>query len=612
MIINIENLSIGDLLSVRNPFIVEKYQRDYSWESEEIEDFTKDILSLYTSYDFQEGDPKKKRHFFGGIVCILKHVPNTATGRIYEVVDGQQRLATFFISISHIIRGLNQLSTVARESGENNIEIASSNHSEQIDEDFIHYREVIEGNRIPRLRIQLSQPDSVVFENLINGTILPFTRESHKRLCYAYNTIKTELIDPIANDNTITSEQKMNNFLKLLSCLVDNCHVIQIVDDNKKDAYRLFTILNDRGRALSDGDLLRSYSLELLESNALIQNQAESYWNEILSVEKGEIDTFLRNYFASQLGKRAGKRDLNDQYQKEFFNDMKPPISEENKSLIERRIFNLLTESTYHHQLSEGKWPYDNSTVSEWDKNRLELLINVLKHTLSLPILLSARSCLSEAQFSQIVNVIERCAFRYIIVIRGHATKLEKKYLENALKIRQRGAGYQINELISDLNSLLTTDAPDTLFESNLKEMKYTKKGSQKNRIIRYFLMTFDDHYRWYSTGASHNPRPDKTRVYDFDELSVEHIYAQSAQVRVAELEPLIDDIGNLTFWAPDDNRSATNSAFSQKKVKYLESSIHLTREISQISEWTVEELDRRRNRLIDMGKKVFPQNLIP
>jgi len=142
--------------------------------------------------------------------------------------------------------------------------------------------------------------------------------------------------------------------------------------------------------------------------------------------------------------------------------------------------------------------------------------------------------------------------------------------------------------------------------------MKYTKKGSQKNRIIRYFLMTLDDHYRWYSTGASHNPRPDKTRVYDFDELSVEHIYAQSAQVRVAELEPLIDDIGNLTFWAPDDNRSATNSAFSQKKVKYLESSIHLTREISQISEWTVEELDRRRNRLIDMGKKVFPQNLIP
>ena len=288
MIVNMENLTIGDLFCRRIPFIIEKYQRDYAWDSTEIEDFINDIQKLYDTYDLQnkksrvKEDPKRKRHFFGGLVSIEKHISHTTTGRVFEIVDGQQRLATFMISISLVVKSLNTISKIADQKGNKSIKKRAKNNAEQTDETLIHYIEIEEDEKVPHLRLQLSDPDKVFFENLINESHPTPSRESHNRIIFAYNEIKTKLVEKTISDDTFSEDTKMKCLLRLLSCLVDNCHVIHIISDDKKDAYRLFTVLNDRGRALSDGDLLRSFTLELLESNHKLQSQVESNWNEIL------------------------------------------------------------------------------------------------------------------------------------------------------------------------------------------------------------------------------------------------------------------------------------------------------------------------------------------
>lgn len=187
---------------------------------------------------------------------------------------------------------------------------------------------------------------------------------------------------------------------KLFSCLTDNCHVIHIVSTNKKDAYRLFTVLNDRGKTLSDGDLLRAYTLDLFEDNQPLQYQVENYWNDILSGEKDEIELFLRNYYPSHLGHRALKRDLFGQYQNDFFNSLEYPISPENQEKTEKLIRNIFLENKIHKKLVLGQWPYEESTVSLWHEKRLQRLIITLKIDIVLPILLSAASKLPEGKFS--------------------------------------------------------------------------------------------------------------------------------------------------------------------------------------------------------------------
>lgn len=81
-IVNNDKHSIGDLFNNRNPFMIPKHQRAYSWEKDEVEAFCTDIKEI------------SKEYFFGGVVSVHQLVSNSQ-GRTYKVVDGQQRLATF-------------------------------------------------------------------------------------------------------------------------------------------------------------------------------------------------------------------------------------------------------------------------------------------------------------------------------------------------------------------------------------------------------------------------------------------------------------------------------------------------------------------------------------
>ncbi|AMP98902.1 hypothetical protein AY601_1996 [Pedobacter cryoconitis] len=76
-------------LFTNNYFIIPDYQRGYSWETEHLEDLTKDILNI-TKID--------GKHYTGTIVAAI----NESTSNTYELVDGQQRLTTLIIFLNEI------------------------------------------------------------------------------------------------------------------------------------------------------------------------------------------------------------------------------------------------------------------------------------------------------------------------------------------------------------------------------------------------------------------------------------------------------------------------------------------------------------------------------
>lgn len=73
--------SVGS--AFKDHYTVPDYQREYVWQEEQVEQLLSDLLDAYT-------EDSDKTYFLGTIVTF-------DTGNQFELIDGQQRLTTFFI-----------------------------------------------------------------------------------------------------------------------------------------------------------------------------------------------------------------------------------------------------------------------------------------------------------------------------------------------------------------------------------------------------------------------------------------------------------------------------------------------------------------------------------
>ena len=233
------------------------------------------------------------------------------------------------------------------------------------------------------------------------------------------------------------------------------------------------------------------------------------------------------------------------------------------------------------------------------------MLVTHLKHTNAMPLLLSLR-LLEAKYFSAAIAAIERFVYRYKTIGNAHIGPMTELYLRHAKKIRESNK-YAIKGLRADLAALAEKEVPDGVFEARLREIKYSLRGG--NGPIRYLLITLEDYSKWYEQGAQGTPKcKDKTRVFDFSNTTLEHIYPQSAQGKDqdAESEKIKHTIGNLTIFGPDDNDKLANKPFPDKRNAFLQSNLNLNREIGKNKQWTADLIKKRTDRLVEMAKKVF------
>jgi uncharacterized protein with ParB-like and HNH nuclease domain len=75
-------------------FNVPIYQRAYSWQKENLQDFLSDLINQYND----------KPYFFGSFLFHIREKRNDF--EVIDIVDGQQRLTTFIIFIRELIKKL--------------------------------------------------------------------------------------------------------------------------------------------------------------------------------------------------------------------------------------------------------------------------------------------------------------------------------------------------------------------------------------------------------------------------------------------------------------------------------------------------------------------------
>jgi hypothetical protein len=610
---NPERLVVGEVIKNRYPLYVPMYQRGYAWENAEIDDFTDDCLNLFKRLTAG----KNVGHFFGGIVTIQLMVMGRSQGSKLEIVDGQQRLATFTLVMSMIVQKLIEVQALAKKQGDSRTGALAEIEAKDIQDSYIYYYETdyLSASRKQHHRLTLSDPDNTYFESLVRGEVIRPSRTapaSHKRLYKAAKSIKDNLVKRVVESSTLASEQREQ--LELLRrALTESCYCILIRSTESHEAYQLFSILNDRGKSLTAGDLLRSYTLELLEGYNSQQEEAKDMWDDILSYNTRLIDGFLGTYYASTMGERSPKGELFRDTKDTFFESIKP-LGTSEATAIRSKIATLRDEQLIYNEIVDSKWSFnEGSTANAWEKARLQRLIGVLKHDLCVPLLLSLCIHSNERTLVTVLQLLERFVFRYIHVTGGDANPLREIYYHHSKKIRE-GEVFNFARFERELCELSNKSASDDVFKAQLMDgsLDYNDRSTQQKSYIKHFLLTLDDHSEWYDRNKLQprlgKPQPSMVEVVDIVTATIDHIYPQQTpeDQKVPSLEELIHDIGNLTLLSGENNSRSGNRSFAEKKPMYAQSRLSLTRNLSVLSIWDEQTLKERRDLMIDMALKIF------
>lgn len=608
MSIHPDYLTIGELFGRSYIFRVPRYQRGYAWEDEETDDFLRDITNCYNA----RIDGKQREHFFGGIVAV-KHDEVGSAGHHCELIDGQQRIATVVLLASCLATQFDQIENAAKLKKDSANKSLARAFSDQIKKTYLEFEDVI--NRKPQdiNRLELSSPDQPFFSELIQSTEIPQCppdgeRQSHIRLWSAYSKLYNDLKETIDQLNSF--DEQIESLVVVRDILLNDFTVINIVADQESEAYRIFQVLNNRGTKLTEGDLLRASTLEMLGIPQL-KNKHETaavIWDDILQYDPGYTHDFFGWHFASTQGYRAGKSSLFDEFIDEIFPlHNTTPLSKTAAEDVVLGIKKIQKSNTLCRQLLDGDWPYINGKASRWDIDRLQLLVRTLNHTACIPLLLAAAE-LDENKFVEVVSLTERFSFRYKLICKLHLTSLQNIYHEHALEMRSNPQKYKVSALRKAYKDLLEKKSSDALFSTSLSE-SLSYKQSSGNKLLKYFLSTLEHYWRWNEDGAHGHPKcKDKTRVFDLASMTIEHIYPRKPKLKNSKesLGPLANKLGNLTLLGQEDNNAIGNKSFNDKKSYLKKSSLKLNQVISNESTWGEKQIEDREHQLIQLALSVF------
>lgn len=291
-------------------FVIPRYQRQYSWGNEELDDLWNDFLDAYRN-------PKQNDYFLGSVVVV-------ASNEGLSVVDGQQRITTLMIMLNVLYKTYPEINS----------------RRDERDHDYVNstvLRNLIYYNGEDESMLQLQtrpEYDSVFRREIVNcedyskiesvpKTLLKREDPSHK----FRNTAKF-FYDNFKN---FVDEYGMDELAKFVKYIIYNIYIIKIVCYDEPFAIKLFLILNDRGKDLASADIIKTYILDKYGDNENGKNIFEQNWRRIeetCSENDIKMDEFLAYYSYYKLSSLPRKQITDDFYEIVKENDVAALVQE--------------------------------------------------------------------------------------------------------------------------------------------------------------------------------------------------------------------------------------------------------------------------------------------
>lgn len=239
--------TVTDLLASRT-FAIDEYQREYKWESRNIEELLADLLARFEA-SYVAGDAPKKAGAYGDY--FLGSIIVTERNNKWYLVDGQQRVTSLTLLLIYLFRQ-------ALDRG-----------------DRVHatIQPLIYSDDFGEEKFNLDIPERLdVIRALFHGkSFSPDGKEESVQTIYArYRDIE---------EFDLAAELGHDGLSVFTYWLLRKVGLIEIAATSDAQAYSIFETMNDRGKPLSPVDMLKAYLLAPI-SDLTERAQANDTWKK--------------------------------------------------------------------------------------------------------------------------------------------------------------------------------------------------------------------------------------------------------------------------------------------------------------------------------------------
>lgn len=527
---------------------VPDYQRAYSWEEKQIEQFLLDIKE-YLDKDI---------NYYIGHFLFEKNKDNEKIGYI---IDGQQRLTTIIIFLSSAFEKIKKL---------NNGELSA--------EELNIYKSIIENNG--EIKFSTVDYDNKLFKERViyreKGVVKPDTQS------------QSRILDAVEYFNKKLEKETIENLTNMVKIIINaSCTLNEVL--NQSEAVQMFIYQNDRGKHPTDLEIIKSlfmYNIHDCSDNKVndlnyIKEKFETIYKNISYIEnlvnendvlRITLKTYYKNLNESSIDRI--KEDINDKVSKEKLDFIKSFTEELEKNFQYLKYFFE----------DEKKYLYIHSIIT--------LGINIDLYPFIVGIY---RFGINEDDKKKLIESLENLLIRMkIIGSRAYVTYRIGEPYKNFL---EEG---DITSIIDIINEMKISTNYWWGHWNNDKLIASVVNGVNGN-IAKFILWKYENYF---------GDRSFEFR-YDKEKINLEHIAPRIepdtkphgyGDYNDEEFINLIYCLGNLILLSEKHNKSIGNTIFSEKykTYTYLKQQEEIRNMVSENGTWGKSMIKKRKKKIVD------------
>ena len=544
-------------------FTIPQYQRPYAWTTEQAEELLDDLISFVGNGKVTIDDLPP--YFLGSIVLIKGDEPKS------EVIDGQQRLTTLTILLS-ILRTLMQP------------KYANALTS------YLYQEADLIANIPNRYRLEIRERDKYFFQEYIQneGGIKKLVILDPANLSDSRRNIR---------DNGLLFLNRLRDIperelILLAQAIINRCFLVVVSTPNFDSAYRIFSVLNDRGLNLSHADILKAQIIGEIPQQE--QTKYTEKWEDI--EEDLGRETFQSLFAHIRMIYRKAK--LQDTVLEEFRDYVWPTRVPQHAISSQRFIDETLLP--YAEAFSTIKNTCYQSVNLAEKINHFFKWLNKIENSDWLPpaILFYSLNQNDPAAMLHFFIDLERLAVG--LMIQGANVNKRIERYSRVLTAIENG------------DDLYSTASPLQLTYQEQKAILESLNGNlYESWFCKYVLLRLDE----FISGSEAS--------YNYPIITIEHVLPQTPKTdsiwmtlfpRENEREHYVHRLGNLVLLSRKKNSEAQNFDFETKKRKYFltasgASPFALTTQLINVNQWTPSIIEQRQQYLVNKLRDIWRLN---
>lgn len=535
--------TISQILTEEIRYEIPAYQRPYSWEKGNVEQFLEDIWEAFEAED--------EEYFIGSLITIERE-----KGKLYEVVDGQQRLTTLNLVLARL-----------RDA------IEDPDVKSDLAKRILPKNPYTGDEATPRLTLRKN--DQGFFRKyVLSAAEIPETKRVE--VAKEQDAPKQRIVENLEAIDTFIARHDQQTLKLFANFLLTKVYVVFVTTASWQSAYRLFNVLNARGMALSNADLIKNMLFARLGGDTARSTELEEAWltlEEQIGIDR--LDQFLGHHRSSVIAIKA-RKSLHEEYE--------PMVKEAETPFAFLDDLNDSSRNYLRVLQNEFEGAGARRAVRSLHRVAFEEWIPPLLAFLNTPV-----EGLPEHEF---IDLLERITYQNWIRRLAFTARLTVYFqLINAIR-----AGKSADEV----RAVFRQSAQNDEFRSLLDGEVYGKP------FARALLLRLEEADQDESVTKDYSGR-----------ITIEHVLPQALKDEYWRERFSEDDhrrwlhrLGNLALLAGSKNYKAQYFDFERKKMIYSERnnkvSFDTTKRILDLDDWRADGIEARHGEMIAAAEAIW------